>query len=95
MSYSPTLGRWVTPDPIGYAAGDDNLYRFVENNAVNLTDPSGLAPNQAGAASPADFLEQLRKRLREKGRRDRDGSYHMPKDSLGPVDDGGLCRTTG
>ncbi|VTR98885.1 rhs repeat-associated core domain-containing protein : YD repeat protein OS=Isosphaera pallida (strain ATCC 43644 / DSM 9630 / IS1B) GN=Isop_2419 PE=4 SV=1: RHS_repeat: PT-HINT [Gemmata massiliana] len=42
--YSPILGRWVTLDPIRYAAGDMNLYRFVGNNSTNVTDPSGLDP---------------------------------------------------
>ena len=30
--YSPTLGRWLQNDPIGFQAGDQNLYRFVGNN---------------------------------------------------------------
>ena len=43
--YSPTLGRWVTMDPIGYDAGDVNLYRVVGNNPTLYTDPSGkIAP---------------------------------------------------
>jgi RHS repeat-associated protein len=40
--YSPTLMRWLTRDPIGFRAGDVNLYRFEDNNSVNRTDPSGL-----------------------------------------------------
>lgn len=40
--YSPTLGRWVTRDPIGYATGDSNLYRYVGNRPINRVDPSGL-----------------------------------------------------
>jgi RHS repeat-associated protein len=41
--YSPTLGRWVSMDPIGYSAGDTNLWRTVDNNVPNSYDPSGLA----------------------------------------------------
>lgn len=41
--YSPTLGRFITKDPIGFQAGDVNLYRFVGNNPANFVDPSGLA----------------------------------------------------
>lgn len=41
--YDPSLGRWLNPDPIDYAAGNPNLYGFVENNPVNAVDPTGLA----------------------------------------------------
>jgi RHS repeat-associated protein len=40
--YSSTLGRWITSDPIGYAAGDPNLYGFLGNRPNDATDPSGL-----------------------------------------------------
>jgi RHS repeat-associated protein len=35
-------GQFASPDPLGFAAGDENLYRYVGNNPVNRTDPSGL-----------------------------------------------------
>ncbi|MCS7063452.1 MAG: hypothetical protein NZM04_05320 [Methylacidiphilales bacterium] len=36
------LDRFLQPDLIGFDSGDINLYRYVGNNAVNYTDPSGL-----------------------------------------------------
>ena len=39
--YDPTIGRWLSEDPIGFEAGDANLYRYVENGPVKATDPSG------------------------------------------------------
>ena len=40
--YSASLGRFLQTDPIRFEAGDVNLYRYVANNPVNLTDPLGL-----------------------------------------------------
>ncbi len=33
--FSPTLGRWLTEDPITFAGGDVNLFRTVSNNPLN------------------------------------------------------------
>ena len=40
--YDPTQGRWVERDPLGLAAGDNNIYNFVFNNPTNYSDPTGL-----------------------------------------------------
>jgi RHS repeat-associated protein len=39
--YDPTMGRFFSEDPIGWAGGH-NLYRYVKNQPTILTDPSGL-----------------------------------------------------
>src|SRR5262249_27304630 len=33
--------RWLGQDPLGFDAGDSNLYRYVHNAPLNYTDPSG------------------------------------------------------
>jgi uncharacterized protein RhaS with RHS repeats len=56
--YNQHLGTFISEDPIGFAAGDTNLYRYVDsvgkvpletnlyrytgNNPVNFIDPLGL-----------------------------------------------------
>jgi hypothetical protein len=40
--YDAGAGRWVSEDPLGFAAGDANLYPYCANDPVNQKDPSGL-----------------------------------------------------
>jgi RHS repeat-associated protein len=38
------LGRWDRRDPIGYSAADTNVYRYLVDNPLAATDPSGREP---------------------------------------------------
>jgi RHS repeat-associated protein len=40
--YDANTGRWMSQDPLGFDAGDSNLYRYVSNQPAVETDPSGL-----------------------------------------------------
>jgi RHS repeat-associated protein len=40
--YSPTLGRFLRTDPLGYADGL-NWHAYIGNDPVNATDPMGLS----------------------------------------------------
>ncbi len=37
----PTIGRWMSTDPIRFARRHTNLYHYVKNRVVALVDPSG------------------------------------------------------
>lgn len=39
--YSPDTGRFLSRDPISFAGGDTNLYRYVANSPTNARDPLG------------------------------------------------------
>ncbi len=40
--YDPSTQRFLSQDPIGFASGDFNFYRYVGNSPGNFRDPSGL-----------------------------------------------------
>jgi RHS repeat-associated protein len=42
-AYDSTVGRWISRDPLGEKGGL-NVYRYVRNNILNLTDPDGRNP---------------------------------------------------
>jgi RHS repeat-associated protein len=51
--YSPTLGRFLQTDPIGYAGGT-NLHAYVGNDPVNRLDPQGTQCAGIGNATCTD-----------------------------------------
>ncbi|RYG02100.1 MAG: RHS repeat-associated core domain-containing protein, partial [Chitinophagaceae bacterium] len=40
--YDPSVGRWLSRDPIGLDGGQQNLYAYCGGDPVNEIDPIGL-----------------------------------------------------
>jgi RHS repeat-associated protein len=55
--YSPTLGRFLQQDPLGFQGGDTNPYRYAGNDPVNAVDPTGLQAMQAMPAPAANGFQ--------------------------------------
>ncbi|MFC5768920.1 RHS repeat protein, partial [Thauera sinica] len=51
--YCLGIDRFISEDPLGFAAGDVNFYAYVGNNPVNANDPSGEAVNLFAGAGGA------------------------------------------
>jgi RHS repeat-associated protein len=61
-AYDPSMGRWLSGDPIGENGGS-NLYNYVFGSPVNFTDSLGLSfdtlpTNQDDFATSVDYLQQ-------------------------------------
>ena len=65
--YDPSVGRFISEDPIGFAGGDVNLFAYVLNNPVNSTDPGGLAPNDKTYGLPKDFWNWYHRNIKKPG----------------------------
>jgi RHS repeat-associated protein len=66
--YDATMGRWISQDPLGFEAGDSNLYRYVNNGPTHAVDPSGLQEGFAfGMAMGNVFDQQLLTEMKGKG----------------------------
>lgn len=61
--YDPEIGRWMTPDPLGFEGGP-NLYAYVVNNPLTHFDLYGLldAATTIESGSRSDrFLDRVRR----------------------------------
>ena len=64
--YDPSIGRFLSQDPIEYLSGDANFYAYVGNDPINYIDPLGykrncLSPNTLKKVT--DLAKDLGKKL--------------------------------
>jgi hypothetical protein len=63
--YDPTVGQWISEDPIEFDAGDSNLRRYVGNSPTNFVDPDGrrivhvVEPGTTVTAAQRARVEQI------------------------------------
>jgi len=57
--YDPTVGRFLSEDPIASSGYQAALYAYVDNRPVTLTDPLGLKPGDGFRSSDAAVLDAV------------------------------------
>jgi hypothetical protein len=70
--YDPVLGRFLAPDPVGFAEGGVryfNRYAYTANDPVNAWDPTGMSPEgfARGVASVPNAYRMIAVHLANKG----------------------------
>jgi RHS repeat-associated protein len=53
--YNPTLGRFISEDPVGFNGGDE-FYTFTRSNPLNAIDPFGLKCTQKTNWKPTNVF---------------------------------------
>jgi len=69
--YDTFVAKWASEDPIGFVAGDLNLYRYVGNSPIGFVDPLGLWKTYRGydeskaiaVAEEGDTAQTLAKKI--------------------------------
>jgi RHS repeat-associated protein len=58
--YDTSLGKWMSEDPIGFAAHDTNLSRYVSNRTLQNTDKTGLEDDEETSKATKALIAHMR-----------------------------------
>jgi RHS repeat-associated protein len=67
--YSPTLRRFISEDPLGFAGGDSNLYTYALSSPTSFTDPLGLSVDLLDCAEVIQEAWERGKQMKTSGRK--------------------------
>lgn len=73
--YDAQTGQFIGQDPASFRGGDLNLYGYVANNPINLTDPFGLRPLSRDENEILSLLENQAVAIETSGRRASNDPY--------------------
>jgi len=59
-AYHPGLGRFLSEDPMGFAAGDSNMFRYCGGDPVNRRDPSGFKDHNDSRGPNVPYQNEAR-----------------------------------
>ena len=54
--YSPLIGRFLQTDPLGFDAGDNNIYRYFGNNPINGATLMARMPSRNMTAGISTYV---------------------------------------
>lgn len=52
--YDPAIGKFISPDPLGYAGGDVDLYGYCGDDPINFVDRLGLSDTSETSGEDKD-----------------------------------------
>jgi len=57
--YNPSIGRFISRDPLGTWVPMNNLYSYCHNNPINYTDPTGLLGTPGWASAVGNCIQAI------------------------------------
>ena len=65
--YEPSLGKFLSNDPLGFDAGDYNLSRYVMNDPLSFVDPTGMVSSSEYASFQSRVVLAVQECIKQLG----------------------------